>query len=81
VFRIRIRSGFKWSEDPYPVPGRPKLPPKIGIKEKKFLHVLRVLYWAGGFFWSLNVLCRGLKSFGLDPDPDSATTWIQIQIQ
>jgi hypothetical protein len=25
------------SEDPYPLPGRPKLPPKIGIKENFFM--------------------------------------------
>ncbi len=34
------------------------VPPKM----KKF-HVWRVLCWAGGFTWSLNALCMGLRSF------------------
>ncbi len=58
VFRIRIQiwSGFRWVGGSRSVI-RQKFSPEKGKKEN-FLG-WRVLCWAGGFSWSLNVLRRG----------------------
>ncbi len=52
--RTRIRIG-----KPDLDPTGQNRPPKKGKMNK--YHVWRVLCWPGGFFWSLNVLCRGLR--------------------
>jgi len=60
------------------------------VVPQKEISYLNSLSWAGGFFWSLNFLCRisrnrfiiqnlfyVMENLGLDPDLD----WIRIQQQ